>query len=123
MIGVNNTRALLRNNRYMPEVGGRISVLFFNKTVVYSTLDENGHLFYKRVKSYGVMVILKYYTPGPIALIVWLLFEHYKVYIMLQSLYYVTSLKTQRARQRTGRIGSGVTNEVSTHGYKKRTFI
>ena len=123
MIGVNNTRALLRNNRYMPEVGGRISVLFFNKTVVYSTLDENGHLFYKRVKSYGVMVILKYYTPGPIALIVWLLFEHYKVYIMLQSLYYVTSLKTQRARQRTGRIGSGVTNEVRTHGYQKRTFI
>ena len=122
MIGVNNTRALLRNNRYMPEVGGRISALFFKQTVVRSTLDENGHLFYKRVKSYGVMVILKYYTPGPIALIVWLLFEHYKVYIM-QSLYYVTSLKTQRARQRTGRIGSGVTNEVRTHGYQKRTFI
>ena len=91
MIGVNNTRALLRNNRYMPEVGGRISALFFKQTVVRSTLDENGHLFYKRVKSYGVMVILKYYTPGPIALIVWLLFEHYKVYIM-QSLYYAKSI-------------------------------
>lgn len=87
MIGVNNTRALLRNNRYMPEVGGRISALFFNKTVAYSTLDKKDRMFYiGSQQSYGVMVILKYYTPGPIALIVWLLFEHYKVYIMLRHL-------------------------------------
>lgn len=87
MIGVNNMRALLRNNRYMPEVGGRISAQFFKRTVAYSTLDEKDRMFYiDSQQSYGVMVILKYYTPGPIALIVWLLFEHYKVYIMLRHL-------------------------------------
>ena len=87
MIGVNNTRALLRNNRYMPEVGGRISALFFKRTVAYFALDEKDRMFYiDSQQSHGVTVFLKYYTPGPIALILWLLFEHYKVYIMLRHL-------------------------------------